>query len=166
MFKQVIVIVLVVASFGMMGCSSDTAAVDGDEYGLGVTLAKAMPLNDVFSNASDLNGQVVRVSGTVSDLCKHKGCWMQVSDGKQVITVRFKDEAFTLPADAAGRQVDFEGLLIAEKINNPLGNHSGCAEGGEHEGEGACESDRAAKKAVQKSPEMRYSMVSTGLVLL
>ena len=166
MFKQFVLLMVVVAGLGLVACNSETAAVEGEEYGQGVTLAKAITLNDVFTNVDDLNGQVVRVSGTVSDLCKHKGCWMQVSDGKQVITVRFKDEAFTLPADAAGRKVDFEGLLIAEKVNNPLGNHSGCAEGGEHEGDADCESDRAAKQAVQKNTEMRYTMVSTGLVLL
>jgi len=166
MFKRLSLILVITIGFGMVSCSSDKAAAEGEEYGQGITLAESMTLNEVFTQVSDLNGKVVRVSGTVSDLCKHKGCWMQVSDGKQVITVRFKDEAFTLPANAAGRNVDFEGLLIAETISNPLGNHDGCAEGGEHEGEAGCESDRAAQKAVQNNPEMRYTMVSTGLVLL
>ncbi len=166
MFKQSILFVVMLAGLSLVSCSSDKAAVEGEEYGQGVTLAEAMPLNKVFSQVDQLNGKVIRVSGTVSDICKHKGCWIQVSDGSQVMTVRFKDEAFTLPADAAGRNVDFEGLLIAEAISNPLGEHSGCAEDGDHSGDAACESDRAAQKAVQNNLKMRYTMVSTGLVLL
>ncbi|MCF6237806.1 MAG: DUF4920 domain-containing protein [Candidatus Marinimicrobia bacterium] len=165
MFKQTIMLIVIVASLGMFSCSSDTAAVTGEAYGQELTLAEAIPVSDIFAKANDLNGQVVRVSGTVSDLCKHKGCWMQVSDGDQVMTVRFKDEAFTLPADAAGRRVDFEGLLIAEKIKKDSGLNSGCAEGGQHSGDAACESMRAEKTA-QKATDMRYTMVSTGLILL
>lgn len=61
--------------------------------------------------------------------------------------------------------MDFEGLLIAEKINKPLGSHDGCAEGGDHGGEAGCENERAEKTA-NTTAEMRYTMVSTGLVLL
>ena len=164
MFKKSIILLAVLSMSLIVACSNDTKA-SGETFGQGVSMSSAIPVNEVFQNIDDLNGQVVRVSGTISDLCKHKGCWMQVSDGNQVLTVRFKDEAFTLPASAAGRQVDFEGLLVAEQINMPLGSHSGCAEGGNHEGDGACESERA-EKTVQKTADMRYTMVSTGLVLL
>ena len=165
MLKRVILVLIAVLGFGLVACNSETAAVSGEKYGQSLALAESIPVSDVFSKIADLNGQVVRVSRTVSDLCKHKGCWMQVSDGKQVITVRFKDEAFTLPADAAGRNVDFEGLLIAEKISKALGSHDGCAEGGEHSGAEPCEGERA-EKAAQKAADMRYTIVSTGLVLL
>ncbi len=165
MFKRVVLLTVAVIGLGLVACSSEKAEVVGEVYGQKLSLAEAIPVSDVFNKVNDLNGQVIRVSGTVSDLCKHKGCWMQVSDGKQVITVRFKDEAFTLPADAAGRNVDFEGLLIAEKIDKALGSHSSCAEGGEHSGTEICESQRA-EKVLQKTTNMRYTMVSTGLVLL
>ncbi|NQV49414.1 MAG: DUF4920 domain-containing protein [Candidatus Marinimicrobia bacterium] len=165
MFKERMIVVLAILSIGLMACSSDTVKGSGEQYGHGVTLDKAIPISEVFTQMNDLNGQVVRVSGTVNDLCKHKGCWMQVTDGENVLTVRFKDEAFILPASAAGRNVDFEGLLIAEKISNPLGSRSACAEGGEHSGEGACESERA-EATILKVADMRYTMVSTGLVLL
>ncbi len=165
MYRHSILIILMVISFGLLACSSETGDGAGEQYGQDLTIAKAIPINEVFTQVSDLNGKMVRVSGTVTDLCKHKGCWMQVSDGNNVLTVRFKDEAFILPAEAAGRKVDFEGLLIAEKIDNPLGSHMACAEAGEHSGEGACESERA-EKTIKKVSDMRYTMVSTGLVLL
>jgi len=158
---------LLVVLIGMilMACNRDTAEITGEKFGQGVTLAQAMPVNEVFNHAADLNGQVVRISGTISDMCKHKGCWMQVKDGDQVLTVRFKDEAFTLPLESAGRKVDFEGLLIAEKVANPLGTHEACAEGGEHKTGETCENERGTPAARQAS-DLRYTMISTGLVLL
>ena len=164
MFKHTLLMVVLILSFGLMACSSENAEVAGDQFGQTLTLAKVTPVAEVFTQAQDLNGQMVRISGTVSDLCKHKGCWMQVSDGQNVLTVRFKDEAFIIPANAVGRNVDMEGLFIAEEISNPLGSHQACAEGGEHSGEGACESERA-EKSVQKVADIRYTLVSTGLVL-
>jgi hypothetical protein len=98
--------VVMVLSLGLMACSSENAEVAGDQFGQTLTLAKVTPVAEVFTQAQDLNGQMVRISGTVSDLCKHKGCWMQVSDGQNVLTVRFKDEAFIIPANAVGRNVD------------------------------------------------------------
>ncbi len=164
MFKHTQMMIVIILSLGLMVCSSETAEVAGDQFGQSLTMTKITPVTEVFSQAQDLNGQMVRVSGTVSDLCKHKGCWMQVSDGQNVLTVRFKDEAFILPATAIGRNVDMEGLFFAEKISNPLGSHQACAEGGEHTGEGACENERA-EKTVAKVADVRYTMVSTGLVL-
>jgi len=164
MYKRTLMMVVLILSLGLMACSSETAEVAGDQYGQNLTIAKITPVAEVFTQAQDLNGQMVRVSGTVTDLCKHKGCWMQVSDGTNILTVRFKDEAFIIPANSVGRSVDMEGLFIVENISNPLGSHLACAEGGEHSGAGACESERA-EKTVQKVADKRYTMVSTGLVL-
>lgn len=164
MFNMKQIIVVFIIALGLMACSSDNGASLGDQFGQDLTLEKVTPVAEVFTNATDLNGQMLRVSGTVTDLCKHKGCWMQVSDGQNVLTVRFKDEAFIIPASAKGRNVDMEGLFIVEKISNLQGSHAACAEGGEHEGGGTCEAERA-EKTVHKVSDFRYTMVSTGLVL-
>jgi len=164
MFKMKQIFIVITIAFGLISCSSDAGVSSWDQFGQDLTLEKVTPVAEVFTNASDLNGQMLRVSGTVTDLCKHKGCWMQVSDGQNVLTVRFKDEAFIIPASAKGRNVDMEGLFVVEKISNPLGAHAACAEGGEHEGGGTCEAVRA-EETVNKVSDFRYTMVSTGLVL-
>jgi len=164
MVKMKHIVVVLLVSAALIGCSKEGASLPGDKFGQDLTLKKITPVAEVFTQANDLNGQLVRVTGTVTDLCKHKGCWMQVSDGQNVLTVRFKDEAFIIPASAKGRHVDMEGLFVVEKVTNPLGTHAACAEGGEHDGEGECESVRA-EETVQRASELRYTMVSTGLVL-
>lgn len=165
MLKKLIITGLVAFGLMLISCNGEKAAVQGETFGEGVSLASTLPVSDVFSQVDELSGKVIRVKGTISDLCKHKGCWMQVADGENVLTVRFKDEAFILPASAAGREVDFEGLLIAEKVSNPLGSHSACAEGGEHSDGESCESERA-EQTIKKASDMRYTMVASGLILL
>ena len=164
MFKYTHILMVLIVGLVLMACNSENAEVAGDQFGQSLTMAKVTPVAEVFTQVNDFNGQMVRVSGTVTDLCKHKCCWMQISDGQNVLTVRFKDEAFIIPANSVGRNVDMEGLFIVEKISNPLGSHQACAEGGEHSGEGACESERA-EKTVHKVADMRFTLVSTGLIL-
>lgn len=150
-------------SLVLMNCGNRASDQSKDQFGESLTLTQVVPVSDVFVNAEQLNGQLIRVTGRVSDLCKHKGCWMQVTDGANVLTVRFKDEAFIIPASSLGRQVDMEGLFMVERISSPMGSHGSCAEGGSHaEGE-TCENERA-ENLVRKASEIRYSMVSTGLI--
>ena len=51
-----------------------------------------------------------KVTGTVESVCQVKGCWMKVkmSDG-ETMRVMFKDYAFFVPKDLAGKTVVFEG---------------------------------------------------------
>ena len=163
MFKKFAVLVVIVIGLVSMTYSYETKKAVGDKFGQDLAISEVITANTMFSEAESLNGKIIRVSGTISELCKHKGCWMQVKDGEQVLTVRFKDEAFTLPADAIGRNVDFEGLFIAEKVSDQKGAHT-CAEGGEHGDGEACENERAEKHA--RAADMRYSLISTGLILL
>jgi len=156
-------ILFTVFSLGLMACSNHSGEHSQDQFGASLTLTQVVPVSDVFVNAEQLDGQLIRVTGRVSDLCKHKGCWMQVSDGKNILTVRFKDEAFIIPATSLGRHVDMEGLFMVDKVSNPQGSHAACADGGSHAGGGTCENERA-EKIVQQASEVRYSLVSTGLV--
>ena len=51
-----------------------------------------------------------KVSGTVESVCQVKGCWMKVKmDNGETMRVMFKDYAFFVPKDIAGKTVVFEG---------------------------------------------------------
>lgn len=165
MMKKMTVLLMLMMIFCFVACSSEKVEVQGEQFGQSIKLAEAIPVSQVFAQADSLSGKEVRVSGSISDVCKHKGCWIQVTDGNQVLTVRFKDEAFIMPADAKGKNVDCEGLFMAEKIvSGAEDDHSGCGEGGVHANGESCEMMRADKTA-KESSQMRYTMVSTGLVL-
>ncbi len=142
----------------LVACSANQS--EGEVFGQGVNLDESVAPAVLFASAQDYNGQVVRVQGTITDMCKHKGCWMQIRDGEQVLTVRFQDEAFTIPLESMGRQVDVQGLFLAESAPQPLGTHSMDGESGCAAGEAGCEAERLAKSL------NNFTMVSSGLVLL
>ncbi|HWV30947.1 MAG TPA: DUF4920 domain-containing protein [Dyadobacter sp.] len=51
-----------------------------------------------------------KVTGTVESVCQAKGCWMKVNlDNGETMRVVFKDYAFFVPKDIAGKTVVFEG---------------------------------------------------------
>ncbi len=68
----------------------------------------AMQLNDTIQ---------VKFNGVVKEVCQAKGCWMKVvlNDGEEVM-VRFKDYAFFMPKDIAGKEVVVNGLAFIEEM--------------------------------------------------
>ena len=48
--------------------------------------------------------------GTVTEVCKAKGCWMKVAleNGEETM-VKFKDYGFFVPKDMAGKEVVING---------------------------------------------------------
>jgi hypothetical protein len=49
--------------------------------------------------------QHLKISGKVNSVCKMKGCWMEIADGKGGNTrIRFKDYTFFVPRDCEGQK--------------------------------------------------------------
>ncbi len=59
-----------------------------------------------------------KFTGTVTDVCQSKGCWMklQLEDGQETM-VRFKDYGFFMPKDIKGREVIVNGLAFVEEMS-------------------------------------------------
>jgi len=58
------------------------------------------------------------VAAEIVDVCLVKGCWMNVrTEGGQDIFVKFKDYAFFVPMNAAGRQVRMHGDLMTKTVS-------------------------------------------------
>jgi hypothetical protein len=85
----------------------------GDKYGNGVTLAKAISVSELFARADELDGQRVRIEGQVLEVCKKKGCWMNVAGDQPGTHLRIKvqDDAIVFPISAEGRYAVAEGLV-------------------------------------------------------
>ena len=56
--------------------------------------------------------------GTVTDVCKAKGCWVKVSlaDGEEAI-VTFKDYGFFVPKDIVGKEIVLSGQSYIEEMS-------------------------------------------------
>ena len=67
----------------------------------------AMPANPApvglgaaIDEVSRTGSQTVKVKGTITQVCKKKGCWMALVDGERWARVTFKDYGFFVPTDS------------------------------------------------------------------
>ncbi len=65
-----------------------------------------------------------KLTGKIESVCQKKGCWMQLDLGNgQKMRVKFKDYAFFVPKNAAGKTVVIEGVASKETIDVPTLKH-------------------------------------------
>ena len=91
--------------------------LDGKTFGEKVTPDGAMSYDamlDKMSKAEKLEN--VKVTGMVAAVCKAKGCWMNIASdkGADPMFVQFKDYAFFMPKDLAGKKVVITGNAVKE----------------------------------------------------
>jgi hypothetical protein len=75
---------------------------------------KALPLASVAcieAQPDAWKGKTVQLRGKIEKVCAKKGCWMTLAGGKEQVRVGFKDYAFFVPLDAAGREAAVEGIV-------------------------------------------------------
>lgn len=108
---------------GMLSCkntstTSTEAKEDGVHFGETIDTSGAISYENLLSQMSNADSLITKVSGTVSGVCQTKGCWMNlVSDADTTNTelfVQFKDYAFFMPKDLAGKKVTLQGKAYRE----------------------------------------------------
>jgi hypothetical protein len=90
---------------------------DGKTFGEQVTPAGAISYDAMLTKMSKANKlDNVKVEGTVSAVCKAKGCWMNIASeaGAAPMFVNFKDYAFFMPKDLAGKKIVMVGNAFKE----------------------------------------------------
>ena len=99
---------LSVLSLGLIACGAgDRAAktVEAKNFGTKIDAKNAMTVADLYSK---MQGKTVlenvKIGAKASSVCQTKGCWMKL-DGSPEMMVKFKDYAFFMPKDLAGKNV-------------------------------------------------------------
>ncbi|CAG5004601.1 hypothetical protein DYBT9275_03404 [Dyadobacter sp. CECT 9275] len=101
--KQVVIVLLVLS---VMVVKAQSNAHFGKE----INDRKAIKVSDLPAKMGEKEIMEAKVSGTVESVCQVKGCWMKVKmDNGESMRVMFKDYAFFVPKDIAGKTVVFEG---------------------------------------------------------
>ena len=81
-----------------------------------VDAAKAKDAGTVLDVLKDKKQvEDVTIAGTVKGVCQAKGCWMTIElpNGKDM-TVKFKDYAFFMPMDCAGKNIVAHGKTFTK----------------------------------------------------
>ena len=93
---------------------------DGKTFGEKIDAKNAVAYDDLLPKLKALKGadkiENVKISGSVEAVCKAKGCWMNISSqkGEPSMFVKFKDYAFFMPKDIAGKKVVMTGYAFKE----------------------------------------------------
>jgi hypothetical protein len=112
------------AGFDSLLAAGNPRDVDGWRlFGADFTLTDSVAAAAVLASAADHDGKVVRMEGTVADVCNKMGCWLVVQAGEETIRVTMKEHAFGIDRDCAGKTASLEGVLQSKDVDPETAAH-------------------------------------------
>lgn len=96
----------------------------------------------------------IKLSGTIKEVCKVKGCWMTMPIGESDMRIGFKDYAFFVPKDADGKVAIIEGVAYRDTTSVDMLRHYA---------EDAGESEESI--AAITEPEVSISFEASGVII-
>ena len=122
------------------------------EYGAAMpTSGSTLSLNEAITNFESGNPMVARkLSGSIKEVCKKKGCWMVLADGASYARVTFKDYGFFVPTDAHDANAVVYGSLNRERLTPKEANHF---------------EEDAGRAATIESDQFEYRVVASSVIL-
>jgi Domain of unknown function (DUF4920) len=137
---------------------SKSANAGGNAFGEKISAKGAVTydaLRSKMGNSAQLEN--VKVSGTIETVCQAKGCWMKISsaNGAPSMHVQFKDYAFFMPKNIAGKTVVMAGKAVKQVTS---------VEELRHFAEDAGKSKEDIAKITQPKEEIQF--VASGVLIL
>jgi len=97
--------------------NAEKPAASAGNFGTKVNHEEAVAADQIPGLFASGDTVAAKVFGHISASCKHSGCWMDLDLGNgNTLHVTFKDESFTIPLDAAGKNAIAEGIAVRELI--------------------------------------------------
>ena len=115
----------------------------------------SIPASEVVPLLGETDSTEAILTGHIVSSCQHTGCWMDLDmGGQESIHVTFKDDDFTIPLDAAGKNAIVKGIAYREMIPvETLQNYA--------REDGLSEEEVAAIN----EPAWEYNFIATGVVI-
>jgi len=113
---------LMIAASLMVSCGNDGKQPAGDTakgdsvnvayFGDSINPDGAIAASELKSKLGTQAILNCKVEGVVESVCQKKGCWTEVMlNDSETVHVTFKDYAFFVPKDAAGKKIIMEGVV-------------------------------------------------------
>jgi hypothetical protein len=98
--------------------------VKGTTYGDSVFDNNIQSLEAVKSVAEKSGSTNAKITGVITEVCQKKGCWLKVksADGED-LHVTFKNYAFFVPKDIAGKTVVLDGIAKMDTVSVETQRH-------------------------------------------
>ncbi len=97
----------------------------------------------------------IKLQGVVKSACQAKGCWMTLPlDGEDELMVKFKDYAFFVPKNSAGKNAVIDGWAYRELVSVDELRHY-------------AEDEGLAEEEINKitEPEERLTFMADGVII-
>jgi len=95
--------------------NTEIAAASLQYFGDTITQDGAIAADQLAAQMQGKDSLKVKLTATIADVCQKKGCWMNLNLGNdQTMKVSFKDYAFFVPKDAAGKNTVIEGVAFTD----------------------------------------------------
>ena len=146
---------------GFVSCKAQvepTVSSDGTQsfFGEKIDDTGAESLDAVITQLTEKEEIETKIKGTVTSVCKKKGCWMSVQSEKgEEIFVKFKDYGFFMPLDCEGQEVIMRGKAFTEVTSVDELRHYAEDEG---------KSKEEIEKITEPISELKF--MSDGVILL
>jgi len=86
-------------------------------FGDSITINDAIVSDQLIAKLGTSDSTEIKLVGKIDEVCQKKGCWMNMNIGNnQLMKIRFKDYAFFVPKDAAGKTTYIEGYAYRDTI--------------------------------------------------
>ncbi len=101
--------------------------------------ATTVSLAALAKSPAAFTGKTFATTGTVTAVCQHMGCWMEIKDDSSEAHVKMAGHSFFVPKTASGRKA----LILATLVKS--GDNDACGEEGEGKMAAAASGDTHAK---------------------
>jgi hypothetical protein len=97
--------------FTAFAFAQDATSFKGKSFGEGVKKGNVITTAEINKQLGDSIKKDMKVTGVVTLVCQKKGCFMNLEmPNGETMFVNFKDYAFFMPKDIAGRKVVIDGF--------------------------------------------------------
>lgn len=144
--------------------SPNTAAEGALRLGAPIeTSAEKVSLSEVAKNPTSFVGKKFATLGTVTAVCQHRGCWMEIKDDSSEAHIKMAGHAFFVPKTASGRKARVLATLVKSEDEGACGGEHGMAAAGEKGEKKGC---RAEAETQLGRPLAKLELVAEGVELM
>ncbi len=121
--------------------------------------AQKVSLVDVAKNPDAFTGKTFATTGTVTAVCQHRGCWMEIKDDAGEAHIKMAGHSFFVPRTASGKKARVLATLVKSEAEGSCGDHAA----GDHEKGKGCKAEAEAQLG---RPLAKLELVAKGVELL
>ena len=105
-------VLLSVLALAILAASS-LADIKAKTFGKEPKSKKEISISALQAKPAKFKNKTVLLSGIITDVCKHRGCWLEIqqSDGAKIIC-KSMDESILFPPEVVGHSIRLQGKVL------------------------------------------------------